>query len=115
MTQTHVLAAHLDTHGDLIADPDTPSEHLIATFTVEAFESLWEDRGWVLVDRNGEAVDSIEKADPDAQDDGTAGPVDRAALRKEQAKKFSRSSKRSAGTSSTTSASRSGSTSSTEG
>jgi hypothetical protein len=71
MAQTHVLAAHLDTHGDLIADPDTPSEHLIATFEVEAFETLWEPKGWVAVIR--------------------------AKLRAERARKFTRSSRRASG------------------
>jgi hypothetical protein len=90
MAQTHVLAAHLDNHGDLIADPDTPSEHLIATFPVDAYESLWEDKGWVLVNRAGEAVESLEEADPDAVVNTTAAVGDRGQLRKERAKKFTR-------------------------
>jgi hypothetical protein len=89
MAQTHVLAAHLDTHGDLIADPDTPSEHLIATFEVEAFETLWEPKGWVAVNRAGQA-------DPDRVDDAPA-EQDRAKLRAERARKFTRSSRRASG------------------
>lgn len=92
MAQTHVLAAHLDNHGDLIADPNTPSDHLIATFPVEAFEELWEDKGWVLVNRNGEAVDTLEDADPDspANTGVVEAGVDRAALRRERSRKFTR-------------------------
>jgi hypothetical protein len=90
MAQTHVLAAHLETHGDLIADPDTPSEHLIATFGVEAFEELWEPKGWVLVNSAGEAVDNLEEADPTATGNAETVTVDRASLRKERAKKFTR-------------------------
>jgi hypothetical protein len=96
MAQTHVLAAHLDTHGDLIADPDTPSEHLIATFEVEAFETLWEPKGWVAVNRAGEAVPDLEQADPDRVDDAPA-EQDRAKLRAERARKFTRSSRRASG------------------
>ena len=90
MTQTQVLAAHLENHGDLIADPDTPSEHLIATFNVDAFETLWEEKGWVLVNRAGEPVETLEEADPASVDNATAVSVDRAALRKERVQKFSR-------------------------
>ena len=94
MAQTHVLAAHLETHGDLIADPDTPSDHLIATFPVQAFEELWEPKGWVLVNRAGEAVPTLEDADPDRPDaDSEAVAKDRAAARKATAAKFTRSKK----------------------
>jgi hypothetical protein len=102
MAQTHVLAAHLSNHGDLIADPDTPSDHLLTTFTVEAFEELWEPKGWVLVNRRGEAVPDLEQADPDRQDEflgGEAATTDRAAARKAVAAKFQRSGKRPAASS----------------
>lgn len=94
MAQTHVLAAHLDTHGDLIADPDTPSDHLIATFPVEAFETLWEPKGWVAVNRAGEPASTLEDADPD-RPETPAEASDRAAARKAAAQKFTRTSKRS--------------------
>lgn len=92
MAQTHVLAAHLENHGDLIADPETPSEHLVATFQVEAFEELWEPKGWVLVNRRGEPVEDIEQADPERQDEflGGAEAVSKEALRAERVKKFTR-------------------------
>lgn len=90
MTQTLVLAAHLDNHGDLIADPNVPSDHLITTFPLEAFETLWEPKGWVAVNRAGEPVADLEFADPDKQD-VFYGEADRAQIRKDRVRKFSRS------------------------
>lgn len=95
MAQTHVLAAHLENHGDLIADPDTPSDHLIVAMPVRAFERLWEGKNWVLVNRNGEPVEDLEHADPERQDEflGSPEPADKAQLRKERVRKFTRSGK----------------------
>jgi hypothetical protein len=112
MAPTHVLAAHLETHGDLIADPETDSTHLIATFPVDAFESLWEPKGWVLVNRAGEPVATLEEADAGTQAASTEQEIaDRAKLRAENVKKFSRSK----GTSSKASSSASASTTTKEG
>lgn len=107
MAQTHVLAAHLENHGDLIADPDTPTDRLIATFTVDAFNELWAGKGWMPVNRNGEPVPDLEHADPDRQDEfltGEATTTDQTAEWKAAAAKFTRSSKKSTATGSSTAA-----------
>jgi hypothetical protein len=100
MAPTHVLAAHLETHGELIADPE--------------FESLWEAKGWVLVNRAGEPVATLEEADAGTQTVSSEQEAqDRAKLRADRVKKFSRA--KSGGTSSasaattTTTASKTGS------
>lgn len=90
MAQTLVLAKHLDNHGHLTG-PEY--EHLITTFPVDAFEELWERKGWVLVNRSGEPVSTIEEADPEKQADPAAAAVDVAALRRERVQKFQRASK----------------------
>jgi hypothetical protein len=97
--QTHVLAAHLETHGDLIADPNTPSDHLVTAFPVEAFEELWEPKGWVAVNRNGEPVPDLEQADPGRQDEflNTGESTDRAKLRTDRVRKFTRSNTKRSG------------------
>ena len=102
MAQTHVLAAHLENHGALIADPETPSEHLIATFPVDAFEELWEPLGWVLVNRDGEPVETPEEADPDTAPAATPA-ADRAAERKARVQKFTRGKKHASSSSSSSS------------
>jgi hypothetical protein len=112
MAPTHVLAAHLETHGELIADPEFDSTHLIATFAVDAFESLWEAKGWVLVNRAGEPVATLEEADAGTQTVSSEQEAqDRAKLRADRVKKFSRA--KSGGTSSASAASTTTTTSKT--
>lgn len=87
MAQTHVLAKHLDNHGHLTG-PEY--EHLIATFPVDAYEALWESKGWVLVNSAGEPVPTLEDADPDQQAPSADVAVDRKAARADLARKFTR-------------------------
>jgi hypothetical protein len=59
--QTLVLSKHLENHGD------NPDPSLIATFTLEQYNTLYVAKGWALVNAYGEPVASEEEADPDAQ------------------------------------------------